>query len=553
MALPIGSITAVEYTAVFATAAIACFVSLRRARRIDDTGTRRGLVALLVTCGSWAATQVGFVAAPTERFAAGVYLIGLLFGFATVFAWLYFASAYTGRSYHREPIYRRLGLGLYGLVAAVKLTNPIHHRYFTTAFVAEPFPHIVVQQGNLHWIATGLSYVLAGIGIFMLLERFAEADYDTRVLALLVGLTGLPVVFSVVGYVSPRLLDFSYAPLGVAAFAIGVLFVADERFLAVRLTRDADEAVVFLDAAERIRDHNRAARDLFPELVGAVGDPIDSLAPIDSVPKSEGALLERTDGGETRYYLVDDRAVGPEAADIRHVLAFTDVTAIERQRRELERHNDQLEGFAIWVRHELRNALTVVGGYSDVATEALMDGDIETATDALETVSGAADRMNGTVNDLATLARHGRTIERTETIEFHETVTAAWAATGTSQLDLLIEGEGTVEADRPRLRKLLENAFEFYTHNGGSELTVSLREEGFAIGDDGQPPSPDAAERYFDYSDAAPATSAGMALPSVRTLARVHGWSATVDLEYADGLRIIVAGVVVHETSAPVA
>ncbi|PSP65618.1 sensor histidine kinase [Halobacteriales archaeon QH_8_64_26] len=383
----------------------------------------------------------------------------------------------------------------------------------------------------------------------MLLERFTEADYDTRVLALLVGLTGLPVVFSVVGYVSPRLLNFSYAPLGVAAFAIGVLFVADERFLAVRLTGDADEAVVFLDAAERIRDHNRAARDLFPELVGAVGDPIDSLAPIDSVPESEGALLERTDGGETRYYLVDNRTVGPEAADIRHVLAFTDVTAIERQRRELERHNDQLEGFAIWVRHELRNALTVVGGYSDLATEALADGDVEAATEALDTVSGTADRMNGTVDDLATLARHGRTIEWTEAVEFRETVTAAWAATGTSGLELAIEGEGTIEADGPRLRKLFENALEFYTHNGGSELTVSLREDGFAISDDGQPPPPDAAERCFDYGDAAPATSAGMALPNVRTLARVHGWSATIDPEYADGLRIVVAGAVVRETS----
>jgi signal transduction histidine kinase len=550
MALPIGSITAVEYTAVFATAAIACFVSLYRARRIDDTGTRRGLVALLVTCGSWAATQVGFVAAPTERFAAGVYLIGLLFGFATVFAWLYFASAYTGRSYHREPIYRRLGLGLYGLVAAVKLTNPIHHRYFTTAFVAEPFPHIVVQQGNLHWIATGLSYVLAGIGIFMLLERFAEADYDTRVLALLVGLTGLPVVFSVVGYVSPRLLDFSYAPLGVAAFTIGVLFVADERFLAVRLTGDADEAVVFLDAAERIRDHNRAARDLFPELVGAVGDPIDSLAPIDSVPESEGALLERTDGGETRYYLVDDRTVGPEAADIRHVLAFTDVTAIERQRRELERHNDQLEGFAVGVRHELRNALTVVGGYTDWASEALDDGDVADAREALDTVSGATDRMSTTVDDLATLAQYGRTTEGTEPIDFRETVTAAWDETDTGNLTLTIEGEGTIEADGPRLQELFENAVSFLTHNGGSHVTVSLHEDGFSIVDDGERPSSTMTERYFDYGDAVPAASAGMALPNVRTFARVHGWSATIDPDYAEGLRIVVAGAIVHEVRA---
>jgi hypothetical protein len=120
-------------------------------------------------------------------------------------------------------------------------------------------------------------------------------------------------------------------------------------------------------------------------------------------------------------------------------------------------------------------------------------------------------------------------------------------------LDLAIEGKGTIEADGPRLEKLFQNAFEFYTHNGGSELTVSLQEEGFAIGDDGQPPSPDATERYFDYGDAAPATSAGMALPNVRTLARVHGWHARIDPDYADGLRVVVSGAVVREANAPTA
>jgi hypothetical protein len=57
-------------------------------------------------------------------------------------------------------------------------------------------------------------------------------------------------------------------------------------------------------------------------------------------------------------------------------------------------------------------------------------------------------------------------------------------------------------------------------------------------------------ERYFDYGDAVPAASAGMALPNVRTFARVHGWSATIDPDYAEGLRIVVAGAIVHEVRA---
>jgi signal transduction histidine kinase len=553
----------VGYALVFTAAALACFASSLRARRVDHDGTRHGLAALLLTSGAWAATQAGFIAARSERLATALYLIGLLFGFATIFAWLYFASAYTGRTYHRDPTYRRLGLGLYLAVAAVKLTNPIHELYFTTDFTSEPFPHLIVELGIFHWAATGLSYVLAAIGLFVLFERFAEADYDTRILAVLVAITGLPIILDAIGYVSPYLLDIVYAPLGVAVFALGVLFVAQERFVAVRLTGTTEGAVVLLDEAGRIRDYDREARELFPGLATAVGDPIETIAPlaardddgeiIELTGKGEGSSDDDDEGGtgERRYYLTTEEAIGLGRADLGRVLLFSDVTAIERQRRELKRHNDQLEGFAIWVRHELRNALMVVGGYTDVADEALTNGDTETASEALDTVSGAADRMNGTADDLATLARHGRTIERTEAVEFHGTVATAWTAIETGELDLSIEGEGTIEADGPRLRKLFENAFEFYTHNGGSELTVSLREEDFAISDDGQPPPPDAAARYFDYGDTAPETSAGMALPNVRTLARVHGWSATIDLEYTDGLRIVVAGAVVRETSTP--
>ena len=38
---------------VFAVAALACFVSIRRAQAINDPDTRRGLVALLLTSGGW--------------------------------------------------------------------------------------------------------------------------------------------------------------------------------------------------------------------------------------------------------------------------------------------------------------------------------------------------------------------------------------------------------------------------------------------------------------------------------------------------------------------
>jgi signal transduction histidine kinase len=161
--------------------------------------------------------------------------------------------------------------------------------------------------------------------------------------------------------------------------------------------------------------------------------------------------------------------------------------------------------------------------------------------------------MSTTVDDLATLAQYGRTIGDTDPTDFRETVTTAWEAAATGELDLVVEGAGAIEADGPRLQELFENAFDFCTYNGASELTVSLREDGFSIADNGERPLSEATERYFDYGDAVPEASAGMALPNVRTLARVHGWEATIDSEYAEGLRLVVAGAVVHEASPPMA
>jgi len=209
------------YVFVFAAAAVACFISIQRAAEISNDDTRRGLVALLATSGLWAASHVGYLAAPNVGLRYGFYMAGLVVGLSTVGPWLYFCSAYTGRTLHRQPTYRKLAVGVYLAIVSVKLTNPIHGLYFTSEVALVPFPHLLIQHGLAHWLAMGIAYSLALIGIFMLFELFAQVDYDTTPFVALVGLTALPVVFDVVGFVSPALLDLTYSSLGVAAFAVG--------------------------------------------------------------------------------------------------------------------------------------------------------------------------------------------------------------------------------------------------------------------------------------------------------------------------------------------
>ena len=73
------------YLLVFGVAALACFVSVRRAQGIDDPDTRRGLVALLLTSGGWATAYFFYSCAGLKTI---FYVVGSIVGFSTAGPWL---------------------------------------------------------------------------------------------------------------------------------------------------------------------------------------------------------------------------------------------------------------------------------------------------------------------------------------------------------------------------------------------------------------------------------------------------------------------------------
>jgi len=537
------SLVFLAYVAVFGVAVLGCAVGIRRALGVADADTRRGLVGVVAGSGGWALFELVFLVAPSRLLKYVAYDLSLVVGLSTVGAWLYFCSAYTGRTFHREPAYRHAAVGTYVAIVAVKLTNHFHGLYFTMTAVDAPFPHLTVQHGTAHWIVAGLSYALVAVGFFMLFELFLEADYDARPLGVLVAITGLPVVLDVVGFTSPLLVDINYEPLGVAAFAVGVLYVYEEEFLAVQLTDGVDEAVVYLDGADRIREYNGHASKLFDALKGATGERFDDVLPaVAATLGDDHPVVERAVDGETRYYLASDTSFSLGQSDIGRMVVFTDVTRTERKRRELERQNEQLEGFAAAIRHELLNTLQIVGGRVTVAGNALDRGNVDAARQSLRTAGDASDRMSDIVDDLSVLARHGKTLRDTERVDFADAVEDAWADADVGDATLSVDGDGEVVADRTRLRELLASGFEFAAHNGASEVVVERGDDWFAIAGDGRPPGDADPEAFFEYGSAVPDSEAGILLPNVRMLAAVHGWTPSLDTEYEDGVRVVVSG-----------
>lgn len=266
--------------------------------------------------------------------------------------------------------------------------------------------------------------------------------------------------------------------------------------------------------------------------------------------EGDGGVLERSSGDESRYYLVGDSEFRLGQTDLGQVLMFTDVTASERKRRELERHNDQLEGLAAAIRHELRNTLQIVRGRVDVAGDALDRGDVALARESFETATETADRMERIVEDLSALAQYGQTIGETERVDVERAVREARERASVEDLSVTVEDGGRLEAGPGRLQELLGDAFEFAEHNGASTVTVSMLDDGFVVTGDGEPPNGADPEQFFEYGGTVPHSETGTTLPNLRTLAHVHGWSTTVDTDYEDGVRIVVSGVQVDRAVA---
>jgi signal transduction histidine kinase len=533
----------VGYAIVFGVAALACFVTIGRARRIDDQDTRRGLVALLGTSGGWATAHFGFLLVPSPELKSVFYLAGLVIGFSTVGPWLYFCSAYTGRSLHRNVTIRRTAVVVFLVVVLVKFTNPLHHLYFRTTFVTSPFPHLAVQNGLFHWLVMGLSYVLASIGYFLLFELFMQVSYDTKPLAVLIGITGLPVILDIAGFASPILIDITYEPLGVAAFAVGIFFVYRHRFQAVQLAGGRDEPVVVLSDEQHIRDYNASASELFSESLSrdAVGQPLETVLPsVADALDTHTDVLEFEQHDTRRYYRLTNIPFGTGQTPFGGLLTLTDITHREQYRQELERQNERLEQFANMISHDLRNPLNVASGRLAVARK-------ESDSDHLEAVANALTRMEELIEDVLTLARQGQPTDEVETIEVSSLANQCWQMVETADADLVIEDDLTVLGDPDRLQQLFENLFRNVIEHGGSDVKIRIGtvrgDTGFYVADDGPGIVQEDRERVFEsgYSTAEDGTGFGLAI--VKEIVDAHGWGIKITDSADKGARFEITDV----------
>jgi two-component sensor histidine kinase len=537
------------YVILYSVSAVACLASIPRARSIQHPGTRQGLIALLASVSIWSAGYVGYFLAPTEPLKLASYIVGFVFAFLAVGAWLYFCAAYTGRPPRNLP-YRNVVIGIFAVLIGLKLTNSLHHLYFTTEWVTMPFPHLALHHQVLYWLLLGVSYIASGLGFFMLFERFYHTGTDTRPLVVLVSLTAIPALATILSGQIDGVLPLMYEPPGVALFAVGTLFVYIRRFEAIRLTGGTNDPAIFLDPDGQVRDYNQAALAIFPALQGSIGDPIASVNAAVSEHTSEKGMLTVTEDGKTRYYEVSPAPFMSGEVNTGRLLTLLDVTNREVYQQQLEEKTEQLEVLNRVVRHDIRNDMSVILGWSEQLQEHVTDE----GEDALDNIL----EMSHHVIDLTEVA--GEFVEslsdeqttELKPIALDERIDAELASARNSHPNAVFRVSGEIpqtsvqanELFSSIFRNLFENAVR---HNDEEtpEITVTCEETSetvrVRIADNG-PGIPDSRkEQIFGKGDKgldSPGTGIGLYL--VHTLTAQFGGEVRVEDNEPKGAVFVV-------------
>jgi PAS domain S-box-containing protein len=333
------------YIISFLVAAAVCFSGLIGVRSLDHPDVRKGLAALLVLSGVWSVLTALQLVVVSSAFQRWIHLGALVVGISTVFAWLVFASAYAGRRYHRNRLLQASAVVIFLAIISVKLTNPIHGQYFTSSVATEPFRYTAFSYRAPHWFVTGFSYTAAGVGFLWLFDSFDRRGSPPLALYGLVFVTAVPILPYALSGFSEWVLAINYEPLGVAVFAVGVLFYARTEFEHhsspgnSALADSLSDGGIILDDSDIVINYNeRAAEILGVERIPRV--PISELDPdiATLAPGDTRRVTYEMDGYDRTYEL--GRSAVSESLIASEIITLKDVTRATRLKQLMGLHRD---------------------------------------------------------------------------------------------------------------------------------------------------------------------------------------------------------------------
>ncbi|MFQ3293256.1 MAG: signal transduction histidine kinase [Halobacteriales archaeon] len=530
-------------------------------RNRSTTGARWFLgfmIGAMIWLAAETAAALAPVPEPTLTFNRFVYLGVCLM----VAGWFLFTLEYT----HNADLVTKRLLGVLAieplLFLSVSWLRPVPLVWEEITVSSASVSGLEVAHGPAFWLHATYSYVLLLVGLVLLLRMILRSQrlYRGQVIALTVAVL-VPIVANALYLLGPIAHDLTPLTFVVSGSALSVALF---RYRLTDVTPIAREAVlekvtdgVLVIDHGRIVDVNPAARSMLHLDGDVVGERAVECLPSGFDLSEDGCFSSGEQDvivdGEPKIYAVTVSDFGPEDGPPGQIVVLHDITARIQRERELERQNEQLDQFASFVSHDLRNPLNVASGFVDLLGDRYED-------DQLNRVDESLDRMETLLDEMLTLARQGQTIESTQPVSIAGQARAAWDVVETGGANLVVADTATVQADPSRLQQVFENLFRNAVEHGSqtpppgaqedqadpsqSAVTVTIELiddgespaigfDGFAVVDDGPGVPPGKREQIFEAGETTNRDGTGLGLAIVENVVEAHGW--TIDAVGRDG------------------
>ncbi|MDF2917362.1 MAG: histidine kinase [Microbacterium sp.] len=230
-----------------------------------------------------------------------------------------------------------------------------------------------------------------------------------------------------------------------------------------------------------------------------------------------------------------------------------DLLELRRISRALSESNDQLSRFAGQISHDLRNPLTALTGFLELAIDSPDMDNAPEAARVLARAESAADRMNAMISDILAYARIGGASPQRARVDLGavmhavvEDLDASISASGADiRQDIAVEPAGDPTLLRAVLQNVVANAVKFTAAAG---KVPQVRVEAHAVHggwritvDDNGPGVPPAdRERVFALMERgdSEAEGLGIGLSTCRRVIQAHGGRIGLDDSPLGGTRV---------------
>jgi PAS domain S-box-containing protein len=431
-------------------------------------------------------------------------------------AYLLFSLWYTEQDLQPSRLFVALLFVIPAVSVILVWTNGLHHLYYTGfAAIAGPKGSLIwtFSHGPLFWITGSYAVVIVMAALILFIMRYRTVGSLFRAqISLIVAAGLLPVLTTLFYYLDlgpDAGFDWTPVAFGMSGFALIAATLSFELFSLQPLThsllvRTMKDGAVATNAEGRITLINPAAAAMFSITEDeAVGRPIAGLAPgLDRVVMPPAAATTPAGGneitlsidGSPRIFEMQAVIIPPDGGhDGGDIFTFRDVTDRKQAENAFQKANRQLNLLSSIVRHDIRNKLTPLFIWLDLAAESPGEGlermDITRIRESAEGI--------------------GKLIDFTQEYQDLGVAAPSWQSVGGALADAgrlldcrdirLIDESGGLEVLADRLFQrviynLLDNAFRYggggmttvriHCHPAGGDLVLVCEDDGAGISAD---------------------------------------------------------------------